>query len=112
MTTIYAQIHDDLTKALQAARMEKAGFGFPNDRIVIQSSHFENQGFVIGAKVHPTEFIVKATEHYRRAWIEHPILRALHILETHGELLERVEELAQALDNVNLDRIRQLAKRT
>lgn len=110
-TTIYKQLHHELTEALSATRMERAGFGFPNDRIVIKSSHFDNQGFKTGSEVHPTEFIVKATENYRWSWIEGPLLRVLHLIETNKELLERSQELAQALQALQIDRIADLVER-
>lgn len=109
--TVYEQISNELHAALEATRMVRAGFGFPNDRIVIKSSHFDNQGFKTGAEVHPTEFIIEATKLYRGSWIEGPILRALHLIDTNKELLERSLELAEALDKVNIQRIASLVER-
>jgi len=110
MNTVYDQLHRELTNALEAARMERASFGFPNDRIVVQSRHFDSQGFKTGAVVHPTEFIVGATKLYRGSWIEGPILRALKMIEANRELLERTAELMEALEGANIDRLADLVQ--
>lgn len=71
-----------LRDVLKAATLEDASFGFPNDRIEIKSVHFgDDCTGCIGDVVHPTDYIKRITEQYRRSWIIHPIQNAIDLLQ-------------------------------
>ncbi len=70
-----------LTEALRSARMERAGFGFPNDRIEVASVHMgETAGIREGDVLHPTDYVRTITAGYRHSWIATPIEAAMALL--------------------------------
>lgn len=72
-----------LTEALRSARMERAGFGFPNDRVVATRIHMGSvpaTAIKQGDAVHPTRYIVEMTRLYRHSWIETPLIAAMQSL--------------------------------
>ena len=110
MSQVLSRLREVLARAQSSALMERASFGFPNDRIEVKSVHFgDDRTGRVGDVIHPDEYIKKITELYRETWIVAPIKEALSIIETNAELLERVGELTEALNKVNIGRIQTLA---
>jgi hypothetical protein len=70
-TRMPRKVLEALKEARQAATMEAASFGFPNDTVTA-SMHME------GTKtMHPDEFIKGETRLYRQSWIISPLDRVI-----------------------------------
>lgn len=71
-----------ILSALESARMNRSEFGFPDDRVEVKAVHFgcDAKGHV-GDVLHPTDYVKKITDAYRRSWIIRPLEDALHHLD-------------------------------
>lgn len=109
MSYIFDEMETELQRALDASNMKSASFGFPTDRISIVSSHFGHIG-AAGSEMHPDKFIRDNTQHYLSSWVSGPINRALSLVRTNKELLNKCESLSNTLERANLAEILHISK--
>ncbi len=76
-----------LEAAEESAGMTRANFGFSHEKLEVTASHFCEE-FPAGASVHPTEYIKKKTDLYRKTWIISPIKEAIELLKARLARLE------------------------
>lgn len=113
MSEALDKIINRLEEARRCAAMERASFGFPNDRVTLKSIHGGDvpcTDLKQGQEVHPDAYIKSITKLYRETWIIPAIDDALALMKANAELLERCTELRNALQEQNLDRIAKLAR--
>ena len=111
MQTLYDILIQKLSEAKDSASLERAGWGFPEDRIEIKSVHFSNptSGHV-GEIIHPTDYIRRIVKLHHNTWIISPIEDAINLLHIHAETIRRTEQLVLLLKNSGLDEVISLAK--
>ena len=111
MDTTLDRLADVLNNALAAARMDRASFGFTNDRIEVKSVHFgDDRTGRAGDVLHPTDYVKKITELYRRSWIESPLVEALRLVEENRELLRQCDQLRDHLSRSGIPALLELAR--
>lgn len=111
MTTTLDHLVDCLREARAAATLERASFGFSNDRIEIKSVHFgDDRTGRVGDVLHPDEYIKRITALYRDTWIIPRIDEALRLVEANRELLRQCEELREHLGRANIPALLELAR--
>lgn len=89
-----------IVEAKNAATLNNANFGFPDDRIEVKAVHFGNDrtGRVRDV-IHPTDYVKKITEPYRGSWIIRPLKEAADEMEKlEGEVVELETENARLRD--------------
>lgn len=74
------RLHHLLTEASKASTLERASFGFPNDRLWLKSVHFECAAGKTGDEVHPDAYIKSMVALHHQTWIIGPLREALDIL--------------------------------
>ena len=110
MQPAFEHILKQLRDARTAATMETMVIGFQHERIEIKATHFPDKGMEDGTLHHPTDYVKKVTENYRRSWIINPLDSVIELLDTYRELIERAERLAKVLDDAEIGRIQKLAR--
>lgn len=113
MSAAFDKVEHELTEALQAARMERSSFGFPDDRVKVTSVHggeLNLSGVKQGHELHPTEFIKRVTRIHHESWIIGPIERALSMVRAQRELFELIEQVSKAAPAHKLERIAELMR--
>jgi len=112
MSTSLNRIQECLGKAIEAAKMERASFGFPKDRITVTSAHlgdFAGTKIKQGDAIHPTDFILEMTKLYRETWLIPPLEEALRLVSQHQELLTQLQQAQDTILRLRLDRLHVLA---
>lgn len=113
-----------LARLSEVGNMEKASFGFPNDRVRIVSRHMDSgakpdpfTGLTVGHDIHPDDYVRQTTRLYRQSWFD-PLVKELHrryILSTMVEA-RRIEsahlrtEITQA--RADLETLKRLSRET
>lgn len=105
MSAVFDKLTTLLNDARSAATLEKACFGFPNDRIEIKSIHFGCGCGNVGDEVHPTEYIRNMVKLHHQTWIISQIDNALAIIESHRTMIDRAEKLRKTLDTAGIEEL-------
>lgn len=106
------RLQECLGRAIEAARMERASFGFDKDRITVTSAHmgdFAGTKIKQGDAIHPTDFILEMTKLYRETWLIPPLEEALALVAQHQELLRQLQHAQETIAQLRLNRIHELA---
>lgn len=108
---IFELLKKNLTDARNSATLERASFGFPDDRIEVKAVHFgDDRTGRAGDVIHPTEYVKKITDLYRHSWIINPLNEALSIIEANKELFVLLETLSKKIDRADIEKIFRLAR--
>lgn len=96
MSDLLARLDELLKNARDAATLERASFGFPNDKLQIARA-FRDCDFKTGDEVHPDDYIRTMVRLHHDSWIIKPIDQVRDILKAHGDLLVQLETLTERL---------------
>lgn len=103
-----------INDALAAATMERASFGFPNDRIEVKSIHFgahdSPPGIAAGDELHPDDYVKRITKLYRGSWIVSPLQEALRLVEQNRALLAQLDAVRLHLERSNIPALVELSR--
>lgn len=114
MGTTTDRLLEVLKNALSSANMERASFGFPDDRIEVKAIHFGRHdsppGIAAGDVLHPDDYVKRITELYRKSWIVHPLQEALQLVEQNRALLDQVDALRRQLERSNIEALVALSR--
>ena len=108
MTTVFDALLKEMQNARESATLERFSAGFSHERVKITAVHFPEKGFDVGAEMHPDDYIRAKVKLHHSTWIVGPLDRAIALLETHHELLRRVDDLRKAMGKADMDRIAEL----
>lgn len=98
-----------ITGAMEAATLETASFGFPEDRVTI-SRVFGGEGERIGEEVHPTDYIREKVRLHHGSWIIGPLKQALQIVEENAALIDQCEKVRAELARTGIPALVELAR--
>jgi hypothetical protein len=109
MSVLFDRLIDKLEDAKEAATLENASFGFPDDRIEIKSVHFGDKyrGHV-GDIVHPDEYVKNITKLHHGSWIVAPLSEVIEILTVHRDVINEAERILSVLNDAGIPELASL----